>query len=90
MIIPGVYRGISAVGIHVCRDSIVGASPGGMIKVWDLANPCPYNASEWEEVEGDGEEDYDEEAKMEYPFWRNNVTGDVQQEEPSGAGEFSI
>ena len=69
---------------------IVSGGQSGTIKVWDAANPRPYDASEWEEVEGDGEEDYDEDTQMEYPFWRNNVTGDVHQEKPSGAGELSM
>ena len=59
----------------------------GTIKVWDAANPRPYLESEWEEVEGDGEEDYDEELDMEFPYWKNSITGDVQQDKPSGAGE---
>ena len=87
----GMSGSISSVQFSPDGSKIVsGGIEDKTIKVWDLANPRPYNASEWEEVEGDGEEDYDEEAEMEYPFWRNNVTGDVQQEEPSGAGEFSI
>ena len=70
--------------------TIVSGSRDQSIKVWDAADPRPYDASEWEEVEGDGEEHYDEETDMEYPFWRNNITGDVQQEKPSGAGELSM
>ena len=50
-------------------------------KVWVAANPRPYNAAEWEKVEGDGEEDYDEEADMDYPYWKNTVTGELRQEE---------
>ena len=70
---------------------IVSGSDDQTLKVWDAANPRPYDASEWEKVEGDGEEDnYYEDTEMEYPFWRNTVTGDVQQEKPSGAGELSM
>ena len=52
-----------------------------VLKVWDAANPRPYNAAEWEKVEGGGEEDYDEEADMDYPYWKNTVTGELRQEE---------
>ena len=47
------------------------------LKVWDAANPRPYNAAEWEKVEdGDGEADMDY-----FPYWKNTVTGELRQEE---------
>jgi WD40 repeat protein len=61
--------------------TIVSGSDDWTIKVWDAANPRPYNAAEWEKVEGDGEEYYDEEADMNYPYWKNTVTGELRQEE---------
>ena len=41
--------------------------------------------SEWEKVEGDGEEDYDDDNEMGYPYWKNTITGDLRQEQ-SNAG----
>ena len=61
--------------------TIISGSQYRTINVWDAANPRPYNAAEWEKVEGDGEEDYDEEADMDYPYWKNTVTGELRQEE---------
>ena len=61
--------------------TIVSGGASGTLKVWDAANPRPYNAAEWEKVEGGGEEDYDEEADMDYPYWKNTVTGELRQEE---------
>ena len=61
--------------------TIVSGSSDMTLKVWDAANPRPYNAAEWETVEGDGEEGYDEEADMAYPYWKNTVTGELRQEE---------
>ena len=69
--------------------TIVSSGSSGTIKVWDAANFRPFNASEWEKVEGDGEEDYDEEAEMDYPYWKNTVTGRVQKSEPNQTGAFS-
>ena len=61
--------------------TIVSGSDDQTLKVWDAANPRPYNAAEWEKVEGDGEEHYDEEVDMDYPYWKNTVTGELRQEE---------
>ena len=74
-------RIINSVAYNHDGTRIVSACNGGTLKVWDAANPRPYNAAEWEKVEGDGEEDYDEEADMEYPYWKNTVTGELRQEE---------
>ena len=68
-------------GYNTDGDKIVSSGSDGTIKVWDAVNFRPFNASEWEKVEGDGEEDYDEEAEMDYPYWKNTVTGDLRQEE---------
>ena len=61
--------------------TIVSGSADETLKVWDAANPRPYNAAEWEKVEGDGKEDYDEETDMDYPYWKNTVTGELRREE---------
>ena len=37
--------------------------------------------SEWEKVEGDGKEDYDDDNEMEYPYWKNTVTGDLRKKQ---------
>ena len=63
--------------------TIVSGSADKTLKVWDAANPRPYNAAEWEKVEEadyDEEEDYDEDY-MDYPYWKNTVTGELHQEE---------
>ena len=73
--------GVSSVAFSPDGKTIVSGSYDKTLKVWDAANPRPYNAAEWEKVEGDGEEDYDEEAEMGYPYWKNTVTGDLRQEE---------
>ena len=72
---------VMSVGYNSDGDKIVSGGEDGTLKVWDAANPRPYNAAEWEKVEGDGEEDYDEEADMGYPYWKNTVTGELRQEE---------
>ena len=72
---------VMSVGYNSDGDKIVSGGEDGTLKVWDAANPRPYNAAEWEKVEGDGEEDYDEEADMDYPYWKNTVTGELRQEE---------
>ena len=72
---------MSSVAFSPDGTTIVSGSWDQTIKVWDAANPRPYNAAEWEKVEGGGEEDYDEEADMDYPYWKNTVTGELRQEE---------
>ena len=79
-------RKISSVAFNpVDGKTIVSGSNDQTIKVWDAVNFRPFNASEWEKVEGDGEEEYDEDTDMEYPYWKNTVTGDLRQEQ-SNAG----
>ena len=58
---------------------IVSGSDDQTIKVWDVANPRPYDPSEWKEVYGlfPGD-DEDEDDKVNY--WKNTVTGDVRRE----------
>ena len=72
---------VTSVAFSPDGKTIVSGSYDQTLKVWDAANPRPYNAAEWEKVEGDGEEDYDEEADMDYPYWKNTVTGELRQEE---------
>ena len=61
--------------------TIVSGSGDGTIKVWD-ANPRPFDASEWEEVDISGvEKDCDGGVNIEglgyvrLNYWRNKVTG---------------
>ena len=61
--------------------TIVSGSDDKTIKVWDAVNFRPHVESEWEKLEEDGEEDYDEEADMDFPYWKNKVTGEFRQEE---------
>ena len=56
------------------------------LKVWD-ANPRPFDASEWEEVDISGmEKDGDGEVEIEglgcvgSNYWKNKVTGDLRKE----------
>ena len=66
-------------------SQILSGGSDATLKVWDAANPRPYLESEWEEVKGDGEELLP--IYMDFPYWKNSITGDVQQDKPSGAGE---
>ena len=66
--------------------TIVSGSDDQTIKVWD-ANPRPFDASEWEEVDISGmEKDDDGEVEIEglgyvgSNYWRNKVTGDLRKE----------
>ena len=66
--------------------TIVSASEDKTLKVWD-ANPRPFDASEWEEVDISGmEKDRDGEVKIEglgyvrSNYWWNKVTGDLLKE----------
>ena len=57
-----------------------------MSKVWDVANPRPYDASEWEEVQLPGEQHVPGIGQSFYKvdrYWKNNVTGWVQESKPS-------
>ena len=68
--------------------SIVSGSADTTLKVWDAANPRPYNAAEWEKVQGDGEEFFDYKAEMAYPYWKNTVTGELRRQESDTAGVY--
>ena len=66
--------------------TIVSGSDDKTIKVWD-ANPRPFYASEWEEVDISGmEKDDDGEVEIEglgyvgSNYWRNKVTGGLRKE----------
>jgi WD40 repeat protein len=74
------YDIVRCVAFSPDGSTIVSGSDDNTIKVWDAANPRPYIAAEWKKVEGDGQED-DEEADMDYPYWKNTVTGELRDEE---------
>ena len=66
--------------------TIVSGSDDKTLKVWD-ANPRPFDASEWEEVDISGmEKDDDGEVEIEglgyvgSNYWRNKVTGGLRKE----------
>ena len=66
--------------------TIVSGSEDKTLKVWD-ANPRPFDASEWEEVDISGmEKDDDGEVEIEglgyvgSNYWRNKVTGGLRKE----------
>ena len=64
---------------------IVSGSNDQTIKVWD-ANPRPFDASEWEEVDISGMEKNQGAVKIEglgfvrSNYWRNKVTGGLSKE----------
>ena len=67
---------------------IVSGSDDCTIKVWDVANPRPYNASEWESIEGvfPGTLPWRDQTPITY--WKNAITGDLRREN-SSAGAVS-
>lgn len=58
--------------------SIVSSGADRTIKVWDLANPRPFIAEEWDVVEGKfpGAEKGNDPV---IAYWKNTVTGDVRR-----------
>ena len=88
---------INSVAFSPDGKTIVSGSDNKTLKVWDVANPRPYNAAEWEEVDISAipKNRYDH-VKIEglgftkSNYWRNTVTGDKQNEKPSGAGEHVV
>ena len=79
-------EGISSVAFSPDGATIISGSYDKTIKVWD-ANPRPFDASEWEEVDISGmEKDDDGEVEIEglgyvgSNYWRNKVTGGLRKE----------
>ena len=79
-------RNINSVAYNHDGTRIVSACDGSTLKVWD-ANPRPFDASEWEEVDISGmEKDDDGEVEIEglgyvgSNYWRNKVTGGLRKE----------
>ena len=60
--------------------TIVSGSRDKTIKVWGVR---PFMDSEWEEVQGQGT-DWDN-YPIKFPYWKNTVTGDLEQQKPSGS-----
>ena len=65
---------------------IVSCGVDQTIKVWDVANPRPYEASEWEEVQLPAEQhvpglgdDYHTVSS----YWKNKITGWIQETKPN-------
>ena len=85
-------RDIRSVGFNNDGAKIVSACEGGTIIVWDAANPRPYNASEWEEVDiSEMEKDDDGEVEIEglgyisSNYFKNTVTGQLRKEQSDDA-----
>ena len=85
---------IWSVGFSPDGKTIVSGSEDKTLKVWD-ANPRPFDASEWEEVDisgmekdDDGEVDIDGLGFVKSNYWKNTVTGELRKE-CSTSGEHS-
>ena len=81
------HDAVRSVAFSPDGTKIVSASSDQTIKIWDVANPRPYNASEWESREGKlpGFENSWDPAVM---YWQNNVTGDVRRDDSSAGVLF--
>ena len=78
-------QAISSVAFSPDGKTILSGSFDTTLKVWDVANPRPYNESEWEEFEKTLNPGKSYESKAQW--WRNKVTGHEQDSKPSGVGE---
>ena len=64
--------------------TLVSGSNDKTLKVWDVANPRPYDAAEWEVFTK--AQDYSQGIYEDGQWWRNKVTGHEQSGKPSEVG----
>ena len=79
-------RLITSVGFNKDGDKIVSGSYDKSLKVWGLR---PFLDSEWEEVQGkgaprEGPQDLRDDYVLKFPYWKNTITGDLEQQKPNG------
>ena len=77
--------GVSSVDYSPDGAKVVSSGYDGTIKVWAIR---PVDESEWEEVQGEGiaeegPKDMFGRRVLKFPYWRNTVTGDLEQQKPS-------
>ena len=77
-------------GVHFNCDGtlIVSGSYDRTLKVWGLR---PFLDSEWEQVQGqgapkEGPQEYGNfgDYLLKFPYWKNTITGDLEQQKPNG------
>ena len=74
---------INSVAFFPDGKTILSGSYDKTLKVWDVANPRPYDESEWEEFTKEANYlDRDEDEQ----WWRNTVIDHEQSGKPSGVG----
>ena len=72
------YEYINSLAFNNDGTKIVSGSDDQTIKVWD-ANPRPFDASEWEEVDVSGWVHIVGLGSINSNYWKNKVTGDLRK-----------
>ena len=75
---------ISSVAFSPDGKTILSGGDDQALKVWDVANPRPYDAAEWEEFTK--APDFSQGIFQHEQWWHNKVTGHEQSGKPSEVG----
>ena len=77
---------ITSVDFAPDGKTIVSGSFDKTLKVWGIR---AFDESEWEEVHGEGTAQEGPKDRrgtfvLQFPYWKNKITGDLEQQKPKG------